>query len=388
MAIGSAVSPSLITPSEEHALLRQTVREFTRKEVEPQAEQGDRKGVLNEPLLRKLGDLGLLGVTVPEQDGGAGMDAVASVICHEELAWSDPGFTLAYLAHALLFVNNFYYASNADQRTRYLSRVLSGEWIGAMGMTEPAVGTDVLGLQTVADKRGDRYVLNGRKMFITNGSEASIYIIYAKVDGRITTFAVERGFDGFSTGEKIDKMGMRASTMCELVLEDVEVPAENLLGTEGGGVTNMMRNLEIERLGISAMSLGIANRCLDVMMSYAMERKSFGTPIIEYGQIQRYIGESYAKTEAMRALLYGVASTVSPTSRNRLGTDALKLFTSTAAKEVADAAVQVLGGYGYCAEYRVEQFLRDAKLNEIGGGTLEAHQKNIVRDLTKSISGS
>ena len=363
-------------------MLRQTTRDFTRKEVEPQAEEHDRSGSLNVALMRKLGELGLLGVTIPEEAGGAGMDATASVIVHEELAWSDPGFTLAYLAHALLFVNNFYYSSTPEQRERYLSKVLSGEWIGAMGMTEPAVGTDVLGMQTTAVRDGDHYVLDGRKMFITNGPEASIYLIYAKLEGRITTFVVERSFEGFSTGEKIAKMGMRASTMCELVLDGVRVPVANLLGKEGGGITNMMRNLEIERLGIAAMSLGIANRCLDVMTTYAMERKAFGRPIADFGQIQRYIGDSFAKTEAMRSLTYSVARTVSPQHRNRLGTDAAKLFCSTAAKEVADAAMQVLGGYGYCAEYRVEQFMRDAKLNEIGGGTIEAHQKNITRDLT------
>jgi isovaleryl-CoA dehydrogenase len=180
-------------------------------------------------------------------------------------------------------------------------------------------------------------------------------------------------------------MGMRASTMCELVLEDVRVPADNLLGTEGGGITNMMRNLEIERLGLAAMSVGIARRCIDIMVRYAVERKAFGEALAEFGQIQRYIGDSYARLEAMRAVTYGVARTVSPTQRNRLGTDAVKLFASTAAKDVADAAMQVLGGYGYCTEYRVEQFLRDAKLIEIGGGTLEAHQKNITRDLTRMI---
>ena len=212
-----------------------------------------------------------------------------------------------------------------------------------------------------------------------------MFLVYAKLDDRITTFVVERGFPGFSTSAKIPKMGMRASTMCELIFDDCRVPAENLLGSEGGGITNMMRNLEIERLGLAAMSLGIARRCLDVMVALrARSASTFGKPIAEHGQIQRYIGESYAKTEAMRALIYNVAATVGPTQRNRLGTDAAKLFAATAAKEVADAAMQVLGGYGYCAEYRVEQFLRDAKLIEIGGGTLEAHQKNITRDLTRS----
>jgi isovaleryl-CoA dehydrogenase len=386
MPIPHSLDDTICNPTDEHALLRRTLRDFVRKEVEPQAEAHDRDGTLNTALLRKLGELGVLGLTIPEDAGGAGMDPLAAVIVHEELSYSDPGFTLAYLTHALLFINNFYYAGTGEQHARYLPKVLTGEWIGAMGMTEPSAGTDVLGMGTVARRAGDGYVLSGRKTFITNGPEADIYLIYAKLDGRITTFVVERGFAGFSTGEKIHKMGMRASTMSELILEDVPVPAANLLGTEGGGVTNMMRNLEIERLGLAAMSLGMANRCLNIMTRYSVERQAFGRPIVDFGQIQRHIGESFAKTEAMRGLIYSVARTVSPTQRNRLGTDAAKLFAATAAKEVADAAMQVLGGYGYCTEYRVEQFLRDAKLIEIGGGTVEAHQKNISRDLIKLLS--
>ncbi len=376
----------LFTPSDEHELLRKTVRDFVRKEVEPQAEAHDQSATLNVELLRKCGELGLHGITVPEAGGGAGLDATASVIVHEELAYSDPGFALAYLAHALLFVNNFYWSSNDEQKGRYLDRALTGEWVGAMGMTEPAAGTDVIGMKTTAVRDGDDFLLTGNKIFITNGLEAQVYIIYAQLEGRITTFAVERDAPGFSVGPKISKLGMRASTMCELILENVRVPGKNLLGKEGGGITNMMRNLEIERLGLAAMSVGIARRCLDVMNRYASERKAFGTQIREFGQIQKHIGDSYAKLEAMRSLTYAVAHTVSPESRNRLGTDAAKLFTSTAAKEIADSAVQVLGGYGYCAEYRVEQFFRDAKLMEIGGGTIEAHQKNITRDLAKLAS--
>jgi isovaleryl-CoA dehydrogenase len=372
-----------VAASEEHELLRQTVRQFVQSRVEPQAMEHDEKQSFNTGLLRELGKLGLIGVTIPEADGGAGLDATASCIVHDELAYADPGFALAYLAHALLFVNNFYYAGSADIRSRYLAKVLTGELVGAMGMTEPAVGTDVLGLQTTARRTSDGYVLNGRKTFITNGPEAGVFLVYAKLDERITTFVVERSFAGFSTGAKIPKMGMRASSMSELIFEDVHVPAANLLGSEGGGITNMMRNLEIERLGLSAMSLGIARRCLDVMVRYSTERRSFGKPLYEHGQIQRYIGDSFAKVEAIRALVYNVAATTGPDKRNRLGTDAAKLFSSTAAKEVADAAIQVLGGYGYAAEYRVEQFWRDAKLMEIGGGTLEAHQKNITRDLTR-----
>jgi isovaleryl-CoA dehydrogenase len=369
--------------SDEHELLRQTVRQFVQSRVEPQAMQHDEQGTFNVALLRELGDLGLIGVTIPEAAGGAGLDATASCIVHDELAYSDPGFSLGYLAHALLFVNNFYWAANASQHARWLPKVLTGELIGAMGMSEPSVGTDVLGMHTVARRSGDEWILDGRKTFITNGPEAQLFLVYAKTDGRITTFIVERGYAGFSTTPKIPKMGMRASTMCDLVFENCRVPADNLLGVEGGGITNMMRNLEIERLGLAAMSIGMARRCLDVMVTYATERHTFGKPIAEHGQIQRYIGDSFAKVEAMRALVYNVAATVSPQQRNRLGTDAAKLFAATAAKEVADAAVQVLGGYGYCSEYRVEQFLRDAKLIEIGGGTLEAHQKNITHDLTR-----
>ncbi|MGE0550699.1 MAG: acyl-CoA dehydrogenase family protein [Kofleriaceae bacterium] len=373
------------TPSatEEHELLRKTVRQFAANRVEPQAMAHDENQSFNTGLLKELGQLGLLGTTVPEADGGAGLDATAACIVHDELAYADPGFALGYLAHTLLFVNNLYWSGSAAQRTRYLPGALSGQAVGAMAMTEPSAGTDVLAMQTTARKDGASYVLQGRKMFITNGPDATVFIVYAKVNDRITTFVVERSFAGFASGPKIHKLGMRSSTMSELTLDGCRVPEDNLLGTEGGGLTNMMRNLEIERIALASISLGIARRCLDVMVRHAMDRTSFGKPLAEHGQIQRYIADSFAKVEAMRALIYNVAATVGPGQRARLGTDAAKLFAATAAKEVADAAVQVLGGYGYCTEYRVEQFLRDAKLNEIGGGTLEAHQKNITRDLTR-----
>ena len=381
--VSTSLVPRLLDPTAEHEMLRQTMRQFVKERVEPQAMGHDESGTFNVGLLREVGALGLIGVTIPEAAGGAGLDATASCIVHEELAYADPGFALGYLAHALLFVNNFYFAGNAAQHGRFLAPTLSGELIGAMGMTEPGAGTDVLGMQTVAERAGDDFVLTGRKTFITNGPEANVFCVYAKLDGKITTFLVERGMPGFATAPKIPKMGMRASTMCELQFDRCRVPAVNVVGREGGGITNMMRNLEIERLGLAAMSVGMARRCLDIMVTYAQERQAFGKPIHEFGQIQRYIGESFAKVEAMRALTYGVAATVSADARNRLGTDAAKLFAATAAKEVADAAMQVLGGWGYCTEYRVEQFLRDTKLIEIGGGTLEAHQKNITRDLTR-----
>lgn len=375
----------LENPSDEHRMLREMVRNFARDVVEPQAEEHDRDATLNVPLLKRLGELGLLGITVPSEAGGAGMDATAAVIVHHELSKSDPGFTLAYLAHSMLFVNNFYYASNDAQKERWLSKVISGEWIGAMGMTEPSSGTDVLGMKTFARMEGDDFVLKGRKALITNAPEADIFIVYGKVDDRITTFVIERGMKGFSTDKKTPKMGMRGSTMSELMFDDCVVPASHVLGEVGHGIKNMMRNLEIERLTLAAMSLGIADRCLEIMCQYALERTSFGRPIAEHGQIQRYIGESFAKTEAARALIYSVAYKMRQDSRNRLGTDAAKLFAAPVGKEVADHAMQVLGGWGYCTEYKVERFLRDAKLLEIGGGTLESHQKNITKELLRDL---
>jgi isovaleryl-CoA dehydrogenase len=281
-------------------------------------------------------------------------------------------------------VNNFFNSSNAEQRARYLPKVLTGEWIGGMAMTEPSVGTDVMGMGTTAVRDGSDWVLNGRKIFITNGPEGYCFLVYAKVDGRITAFLVDRECPGFTNSPKIPKMGMRASTMCELMFDDCRVPGANLLGDIGQGVTHMMRNLEIERLTLAAQSLGIADRCVEVMVRYAEERSAFGKPLREFGQIQRYIGESYAATEATRALVYSVARKVGPNERNRLGTDAAKLFAAPVGKQVADNAIQVLGGYGYCREYVVERLARDAKLLEIGGGTIESHQKNLTKDLARA----
>ena len=373
----------LFNPTEEHRALRELVAEFTRNEVEPQAAASDARGVLNVPLFRKMGELGLHGVTVPTGDGGAGMDAVAAVIVHHEISKSDPGLCLAYLAHAMLFVNNFYWCSNTAQRKKYLPNVLAGEWIGGMGMTEPGAGTDVLGMTTTAVRRGGFYVLNGTKTYITNGVEGFCFLVYAKVDGRISAFVVDRDCPGFATSQHIEKLGMRASTMTELIFDDCRVPVENLLGEEGQGVTHMMRNLEVERLTLAAMSLGIADRCIEIMVRHAQERKAFGQPILGFGQVQRYIGESFAMTEAARALVYNVARDIGPDRRNRVGTDAAKLFAAPVGKTVADHAMQVMGGAGYCREYPVERLWRDSKLLEIGGGTLEAHQKNIAKDLAQ-----
>ena len=311
--------------------------------------------------------------------------ATAAVIVHHELSKADPGFCLAYLAHAVLFVNNFYYAGNDEQRARYLPKVLSGEWIGGMGMTEPGAGTDVLGMSTTAVPDGDDYVLNGTKTYITNGCEGHCFLVYAKLADRISAFLVDRDCPGFSTSNHIDKLGMRGSTMSELIFEDCRIPKTNLLGHEGDGLTHMMRNLEIERVTLAAMSVGIADRCVDIMVRYSQERKAFGKPIGAFGQIQRYIGDGYAKTEAAKCLVYNVARSIGPEIRNRIGSDAAKLFAAPVGKEVADFAMQVMGGAGYCREFPVERLWRDAKLLEIGGGTIEAHQKNLAKDLGRTV---
>jgi len=382
----------LFSPTPEHALLRQTVRDFAREQVEPQALEHDRAERFNLLLFRKLGELGLLGVTVPSEYGGAGMDAVAAVIVHEELSAVDPGFCLAYLAHSMLFVNNFCRNANADQRRRYLDNVISGAWVGGMCMTEPSTGTDVLGMKSQAVRRGDSYFLNGRKMFITNGALddktlGDIFLVYAKTDKGISSFVVEKGFPGFSLGQRLHgKTGMRASMTAELVFEDCAVPVTNRLGEEGESTIHMMRNLEIERVTIGAMSTGIAARCIEVMTRYASERTAYGQPIHNFGQIQRYIADSYAQYMAARTYLYHTAGRMSlDTPGQRVDSDGVKLIATTMAKQVADNAMQVLGGYGYFSEYVVERLWRDAKLLEIGGGTLEAHQKNITKDLTRRI---
>jgi len=380
-------SDSLFNPTDEHRMLRTMVAEFARREVEPRAAASDEKGVLDVPLFRKAGELGLLGITVPLEHGGAGLDATAAVIVHHELGKFDPGFTLAYLAHAVLFVNNFFHCSNEEQRGRYLEKVITGEWIGGMAMTEPGAGTDVLGMNTTAVVAGDEYVLNGVKTYITNGSEGHCFLVYAKLDGELTTFIVDRGCPGFSTSKHIDKLGMRGSTMSELIFEDCRIPRANLCGEPGGGMTHMMRNLEIERLTLAAISVGIADRCVEIMVKFANERRAFGESINRFGQIQRYIGEGYAKTEAAKALVYNVARDIGADRRARLGSDAAKLFAAPVGKEVADFAMQVMGGAGYCREFPVERLWRDAKLLEIGGGTLEAHQKNLTKDLTRMMGG-
>lgn len=387
----------LFNPREEDQMLRQSVRDFVEKEVEPQAEEYDRQERFNLPLFRKLGELGLLGVTVSSDFGGSDMDALAAVIVHEELSASDPGFCLAYLAHSMLCVNNLAVNGNEELKARILPKLCSGEWVGAMAMSEPHVGTDVLGMKTTAKKEGDKYILNGRKMWITNGAiddertpcdAVLLYAVTGESGGRpkLSTFLVEKEHPGWSVGQKITgKLGMRGSNTAELLFDNCQVPETALVGHEGDSMLHMMRNLEIERITLAAMSLGIARRSLEIMNRYAAEREAFGRSLNRFGQIQRHVAESYAEYNAARSYVYDVARRVKlEQGGQRLASDGVKLVATSMAKNVADRAIQVLGGYGYVAEYVVERLWRDAKLLEIGGGTLEAHQKNITADLARN----
>ena len=388
---------SLFSPTPEHQLLRDTVRDFVSAEVEPQALDYNRKEIFNSSLFKKLGTLGLLGITVPDTYGGSSFDAVAAVITHEELSASDPSFCLSYLAHSMLCANNLSVNGSDEQKKKYLPQLCSGDFIGAMGMSETEAGTDVLSMRTTAVKDGSDYILNGRKMWITNGctdegkTVADVALIYARTNAlsetkpKISTFILTPEYKGYKVGQKIrDKLGMRASNTAELVLDNVRVPSSQLIGLEGDSIIHMMRNLEIERVTLAAMSLGIARRCIDVMVEYAKTRKAFGKKIAEFGQIQMLIADSYGEYQAARAYVYNTAYNLKLNKEgNRLDSDGVKLFATPMAKKVADRAIQVLGGNGYIGEYVVERLWRDAKLLEIGGGTIEAHQKNICADLTR-----
>ena len=381
----------LLAPTQEHALLAQTLAEFVEREVEGQAGEHDRNETFNHALFRRAGELGLLGITIPEEFGGSGMDATAAIQLTEALSTSDPGFALAVLAHGILFGQNLFVNGNQEQRSRILPKICSGEWIGGLCMTEPAAGTDVLAMQTRAVRKGDFYQLDGIKTFITNGgidekTLGDVFIVYASTaPDSISSLVVEKGMKGFQLGQKwTDKLGMRSSFTAELVFDGVRVPVANRLGEEGEGTLHMMRNLEIERLVLAAQGIGIAKRCLHVMVEYANQRKTFGKPIREYGQIQRYIAETFAEYRAARTYVYDTARCIDLAhAGQRLDADATKLFAAQMSKRAADNAIQVLGGNGYMGEYVVQRLWRDAKLLEIGGGTLEAHHRNLSKDLSR-----
>jgi len=376
--------------------LRSMLRDFVKKEVEPQALDFNRTEKFNLPLLRQLGDLGLLGLTVEEEYGGTGLDAAAVVLAHEELSYSDPAFCLSYLAHSLLLVNNLSTNASPEQKEKFLPAAVAGQHIGGMGMSEPSAGTDVLGMSTKAvfDHRSDTWHLTGQKMWITNGTldggktTGDLFLVYARTGPErsdITSFVVEKDMPGFQVGQQIhDKLGMRASPTAELVFDNVPIPNGNVIGEVNGATLCMMRNLEIERLGLAAMALGIARRCINVMKDYASDRKAFGKTLWDFGQIQSAISTSYAEYMAGRCYVYALANQLDLDSYgNGLDADGTKLYCAQMAKTVADRAIQVLGGYGYVGEYSVERLWRDAKLLEIGGGTNESHHKNMARDLKR-----
>ena len=387
----------IYNPTEEHQILRQTLKEFVQKEVEPQAAAHDKKEAFNLPLFKKIGDLGLLGLTVQDKKwGGAGMDTRAACLVHEELSYSDPGFCLAYLAHSILCVHNLDQNASPQQKEKWLPPLCSGSWLGAMAMSEPAAGTDVLSMTTTAQKTADHYILNGRKMWITNGvldDKGTLphgCLVYAQYNQKINAFFILREFKGFKSGQHIkDKTGMRASHTAELVFDHCRIPLSHRVGgAEGQGLKQMMKNLEIERLTLAAMSLGIGKRALDEMNRYASSRKAFGQPIRNFGQIQRHLAESYSEFQSCRSYVYSIAGKFDMgKNQQRLESDSAKLICAQMGKKIADRAIQVLGAYGYVGEYTVERLWRDAKLLEIGGGTNEALQKNITKELENNLNG-
>lgn len=325
------------------------------------------------------------------------MDATAVTLVHEELSYSDPAFCLSYLAHSLLCLHNLSINAKDDaQKAQWLPGLCDGSHIGGMCMSEPQAGTDVLGMQTKAKRceDGDDFRLNGTKLWITNGTldgtdTGDLFLVYARTGparADLTQFVVEKGMEGFRLGQKIEnKLGMRASMTAELVFDNVLVPKQNVVGEVNGATLCMMRNLEIERIGLAAMALGIARRCIDEMKKYALERSAFGhNNLYSFGQIQKMIAESYAEYMAGKAYVYAVARGLDMSKAgNGLDADGTKLYCASMAKTVADRAIQVMGGYGYVGEYKVERLWRDAKLLEIGGGTNESHHKNMARDLRK-----
>jgi isovaleryl-CoA dehydrogenase len=371
---------------EDLDLLRQTIRDFADAEIAPRAAEIDRSNQFPRDLWPRLGELGLLGITVEPELGGAGLGYLAHVVAMEELSRASGSVALSYGAHSNLCVNQLRRWGTEDQKRRYLPRLVSGEHLGALAMSEAGAGSDVMGMRTLATRRGDRYVLNGSKMWITNGPTADVLVIYAKVDAAagtpgITAFIVERGFEGFSTAQKLDKLGMRGSDTCELVFNDCEVPAENVLGPVGGGARVLMSGLDYERVVLSGGPLGLMRASLELVMPYVHERKQFGQPIGTFELMQGKIADMYATTSACRAYVYAVAQACDRGRTTRIDAAGCILYSAEAATRVALEAIQALGGNGYINEFAAGRILRDAKLYEIGAGTSEIRRLLIGREL-------
>ncbi|QRM49023.1 isovaleryl-CoA dehydrogenase [Rhizobium sp. BG6] len=372
-------------PDEVEAL-RESVRRFASDRIAPFAAQSDATNSFPMSLWREMGEMGLLGITAGEDYGGSGQGYLAHCVAMEEISRASASVGLSYGAHSNLCVNQINRNGTPDQKARYLPKLVSGEHVGALAMSEPGSGSDVVSMKLRAEKRGDGYVLNGSKMWITNGPDASVLVVYAKTDPDagprgITAFLVESGFGGFSTGPKLDKLGMRGSHTSELIFSNCIVPAENVLGTVGGGVRVLMSGLDYERVVLSAGPLGIMAACMDVVVPYLHERKQFGQPIGEFQLMQGKLADMYVTMNAARAYVYAVASACDRGETTRKDAAGCILYAAEKATLMALDAIQTLGGNGYTNDYPAGRLLRDAKLYEIGAGTSEIRRMLIGREL-------
>jgi isovaleryl-CoA dehydrogenase len=371
---------------EELGIFRKIVSNFVLKEIAPIAEEMDRTDEFPDEIWKKLGDLGVLGVTIPEEYGGTGLGPVEQAMVTEEIAKYSAAVAVSYAAHSNLCAHNLYHNANETQREKYLPGLCSGNLIGALGLTEPGSGSDAVGMSTTARREGDYYILNGSKTFITNGPIADVLIVYAKTDKDkgahgITAFIVEKGYQGFSVSKRLEKMGNRGSATGELIFDDCHVPVENVLGEVNRGIKVMMGGLDIERVVVSALALGIGEGAFREAVKYAKERSQFGKEIANFQLIQAKIADMYTNLQAARLLTYDAASEAAKGKKVTLKAAAAILFTAETATKTALEAVQIHGGYGYMLDYPVNRYLRDAKLYEIGAGTSEVRRLIIAREL-------
>ena len=372
--------------SAEEKELQKVCRDFAQKELAPFAEKHDHDESFNINAFKKMGELGLLGITADPKYGGAGLGAVAATIVMEEFGAACAGSTLSYLAHAILCVNNIQNNASEEQKEKYLPKLITGEWIGCMGMSEPEFGSDAVGIQTKAKKDGDGFVINGTKMWITNAQYADVAYVYTRTGEErknLSTFIIEKGTPGFHVGKPIHKMGMRSSPTGELVFDNAKVPASALVGKEGESIYHMMKNLDIERITIAGISLGIAQACVDQCVKYSMERKQFGKNIGSFQLVQKMIAEMATETEMMRSFLYQIAKAYDEGDRGPAQAAMVKLAIPKMTTKIALDAIQVHGGYGYSREFPLERMMRDNKLNEIGAGTNEIMITIIAKHLLK-----